>query len=350
MHGVTMKISEYTLRVVFKECNYGPQTPCCFLVLDGHHDHLLLDWCFYPYLERDGQRAKVTFAAYVMFWVFHQQVIARKRFSWKRLFCHSFWTSRNASIVTHVQISTVHSRLSLHSLKTSANLFSYSSQTKDHALLLTRKSSFPIHSECPPIYLFHFMKRQCLWFWFSTNESVPPPWPAYHTANAVILIFSKTLIFPEWTVLASILATAIFCLGDGFLRGRVASVVAKPLLCSISERHSLLEFSFGAPYVQYSKSEIQQFFKRCLSAWQCSYSHVSAVRSLLQIQIVTDWHCALQTDGIHIHIPAYIHTLLSKNLTGVKQNRLSTNVITYIHSNTLLLRCFGILCLLHKNI
>jgi hypothetical protein len=84
-------------------------------------------------------------------------------------------------------------------------------------------------------------------------------------ANAIISIFSKTLIFPEWTFLARILATALVCLGDGFLRSRVASFVAKPLLCSISERLSLLEFSFGAPYSQYSKSEIEQYFKRSLS-------------------------------------------------------------------------------------
>jgi hypothetical protein len=166
------------------------------------------------------------------------------------------------------------------------------------------------------------MKRQRLWFWFSTNE-IFPQWPASPVANAVILNFSMTLIFPEWTFLARILATALVCLGDGFLRGRIACAVAKPLLCSISERHSLLEFSFGAPYAQYSKSEIQRFFKRCLSARQCSiymfplsvhFSRYTAWRidTVLYVRIHTVYMCT------YLHI----HTLFSTTLTGVKQNRL----------------------------
>ena len=61
-----------------------------------------------------------------------------KRFSWKWLCRHSFWTFRNASLLNRVQISTVQSRLSLHSLKTFSNQFSNSSHTKVQVFLLTK--------------------------------------------------------------------------------------------------------------------------------------------------------------------------------------------------------------------
>lgn len=212
-----------------------------------------------------------------------------------------------------MQISTAHSRLSLHSLKTFANLFSYSSHTKGQPLLLTRKSSFQIHS-----YIHRYISfttRIANGFGFGFPRTKVSPSDQAILSQRQWFWFFQTLIFPEWTCLARIFATALVFLGDGFLRGRVASVVAKPLLCSNSKRHSLLEFSFGAPYVQFSKSEIRKFFKRCLSAWQCSYLRVSAVRSLLQIQSVTRWHCALCTVYcIHIHI-LHTHTFLSTTLT-----------------------------------
>ena len=125
-------------------------------------------------LDRDGQTAEATFP--------QRNVLGNsstshstKRFSWKwfvavRSEClgmHLFSIACKYPLLTVV--------LSLHSLKSFANPFSYSSHTKGQVLLLTKRSSFPIRSESPPIYLSHYTKRQRPWFWFSTNEIPPPP-------------------------------------------------------------------------------------------------------------------------------------------------------------------------------
>jgi hypothetical protein len=182
-----------------------------------------------------------------------------KRFSWKWLCRHSFWRSRNAYLLNHVQISTVYSRLSLHSLKLS-RIYSPTADTQKAKLFCSQDS---LHFQFVPnvhwYISFNILSVNGFGFGFSTNE-IFPQWPAYLVAKSVILIFSKTLIFPEWTSLARILATALVFLSDGFLHGRVVSVVTKSLLFSISERRPLLEFSFGAPYAQHSKQEIQKFF------------------------------------------------------------------------------------------
>jgi hypothetical protein len=63
-----------------KECNYGPETLCSFLIIDGYPDHLLLDWCFFSLpgqARSEGQ--KLPFHN-VKFWVFRQQVIALRDF------------------------------------------------------------------------------------------------------------------------------------------------------------------------------------------------------------------------------------------------------------------------------
>jgi hypothetical protein len=64
----------------FKERNYGPQTPCCFLVLDGHPKHLLFDWCFFSLPGQGRSEGRKLPSHNVMFWVFRQQVMARRYF------------------------------------------------------------------------------------------------------------------------------------------------------------------------------------------------------------------------------------------------------------------------------
>jgi hypothetical protein len=61
------------------------------------------------------------------------------------------------------------------------------------------------------------------------------------------------------------LATALVFLGDVFLRGGVASVVAKPLLFPFSERYSLQELMLEHPMPNNPNRKKQQFFNRCLS-------------------------------------------------------------------------------------
>jgi hypothetical protein len=156
----------------------------------------------HPCLERHGQKAKGTFPLSNVLGL-SQTSNSTKRFSWKWLCRHTFWRSRNASSLNHVQNILCSQLPEFTFIKTFADIFSFCTHTKGQALLLTKKSSFLLHSERPPmIYLFHYTKRQRLWFWFSTNEWFPQ-WPAYPIASAVILIFSKTLIFPMWTFLVS---------------------------------------------------------------------------------------------------------------------------------------------------
>jgi hypothetical protein len=50
---------------------------------------------------------------------------------------------------------------------------SFSSLPKGQVPLLTKKCSFPIHSESSLIYRVHYTKCQGLWLWFSTNDVCP---------------------------------------------------------------------------------------------------------------------------------------------------------------------------------
>lgn len=252
-----------------------------------------------PCLDRDGQRAKNYPSHNVMFWVFRQKVIARRDFLGsscvaihsERPGMHLFSVTRKYPLFTVAWVY-IHQNLFL-------NLFSYNRHTKGQALLLTKSLNLQFIPNVHRFVSFTTRSVNSFGFGFPRTRVSPSDQPILSQMQWSWCF--QTLILPEWTFLARILATVLVCLWDGFLCVRVASVVSEPLLGSISERHSLLDFSFGAPYAQYSKSEIQQFYKRCLSAWQCSCLHVSAVRSLFQIQSVTDWHCALCTYCIHIH-------------------------------------------------